>query len=375
MSAVPSLIPELEDIVQQGSARRREQALRRITTLFLEGAAVYSEDHVRLFDDVFNRLIDEIESKARAELSHRLAPVGNAPGGLIGRLARDEDISVAGPVLRQSRRLAERDLVEIAETKGQQHLLAISSRPDIAQTVTNVLVRRGDREVARSVAGNPSAQISDDGFSALVARSEGDEVLAERVGQRPDIPPPLFRALLLKATAVVQQRLFAQATPEVQVEIRNVLARVSKEVATKAAPRDYSEAARLVATLRQRGELNEAKTVEFAKGGRYEEMVAGLSALCAVPIDVVDRLMGGERPDPILILCKAAGWGWPTARAIIGARLGTKPNSSQGLDAAFSNFERLTLPTATRVIRFWQMGPLGARKAEDASPLAPAAGV
>ncbi len=238
--------------------------------------------------------------------------------------------------------------------------------------MTNVLVRRGDREVARSVAGNRSAQISDDGFSALVARSDGDDVLAERVGRRSDIPPSLFRALLLKATAVVQQRLFAQATPDVQAEIRNVLARVSKEVATKAAPRDYSSAQRTIAGLRQRGELNEAKIVEFAKASQYEEMIVGLSELCAVPIDVVDRLMGGERPDPILILCKSVGWGWPTARAIIGARLGRKPNSSQGLDAAFSNFERLTLATATRVIRFWQMAPLGSRKGEDAPPLAPA---
>ena len=366
MSAAPSLIPELEDIVQHGSPRRREQALRRITALFLDGASLFNEEHVRLFDDVFNRLIDEIETKARAELAHRLAPLGNAPGELISRLARDDDILVAGPVLRQSRRLAETDLVEIAETKSQAHLLAISGRSGIAQTVTNVLVRRGDREVARSVAENRSALLSDASFTVLVARSEGDDVLAERVGQRPEIPPPLFRALLLKATAVVQQRLFASATPEIQAEIRNVLARVSKEIGTKAAPRDFSAAQRTIAGLRQRGQLNEGQIVEFAKADQYEEMIAGLADLCAVPIDVVDRLMGGERPDPILILCKSAGWGWPTARAIIGARLGRKVNSNQGLDTAYSNFERLTPATAARVIRFWQMGPLSARKPEDA---------
>jgi uncharacterized protein (DUF2336 family) len=184
----------------------------------------------------------------------------------------------------------------------------------------------------------------------------------------------LFRALLLKATAVVQQRLFASATPEIQAEIRGVLARVSKEVGTKAAPRDYAEAQRTVAALRLRGELNEGQILDFAQAGKYEEMIAGLADLCAVPIDVVDRLMSGERPDPILILCKSLNWGWPTARAIIGARLGRKANSSQGLDAAFSNFERLTTATAARVIRFWQMGPLSSRKAADAPPLLHAGG-
>jgi uncharacterized protein (DUF2336 family) len=374
MSAARSLIPELEDIVQHGSPRRRAQALRRITTLFLDGASLFNDDHVRLFGDVFNRLIDEIETKARAELSRHLAPVGNAPGDVICRLAHDDDIRVAGPVLRQSRRLAETDLVEIAETKSQAHLLAISGRPGIAAPVTNVLVRRGDREVACSVVENRGAALSDHSFTVLVAKSEGDDALGEKVGQRPDIPPPLFRALLLKATAVVQQRLFASATPEVQAEIRSVLARVSKEVGTKAAPRDYREAQRTIAALRLRGQLNEGQILNFAKANQYEEMIAGLADLCAVPIDVVDRLMDGERPDPILILCKSAGWGWPTARAIMGARLGRKANSSQGLDAAYSNFERLTPATAARVIRFWQMGPLGSRRAEDAPPMTQADG-
>ncbi len=368
MSAAPSLIPELEDIVQNGSPRRREQALRRITALFLNGASQFNDEHVQLFDDVFNRLIDEIEAKARAELSHHLAPLRNAPGELISRLARDDDITVAGPVLRQSRRLGEIDLVEIAETKSQAHLLAISGRAGIEETVTNVLVRRGNRDVARRVAENRGALLSEASFSTLVAKSGDDEVLAEKVGQRPDIPPPLFRALLLRATAVVQQRLLAAADPETQVEIRRVLARVSQEVATKSGSRNFAEAQRAVADLRRRGELNESKIVEFANATRYEEMVAGLAELCAVPIDVVDRLMGGERPDPILILCKSAGWGWPTARAIIGGRLGRKTNSSQGLDAAFSNFERLTGATAARVIRFWQMGRLADRKPEDAIP-------
>ena len=34
----------------------------------------------------------------------------------------------------------------------------------------------------------------------------------------------------------------------------------------------------------------------------------------AVPIEVVDRLMNGERADPVLILARAAGFGWPTVR-------------------------------------------------------------
>ena len=107
----------------------------------------------------------------------------------------------------------------------------------------------------------------------------------------------------------------------------------------------------------RQGKLAEDAVVDFAKSDRYEETVAALSTLCAVPIDVVDRLMGGDRPDPILILCKSAGWDWPTVRAIILGRPGGKRTGTQGLDTAFANFERLSPATAQRVMRFWQARP------------------
>jgi uncharacterized protein (DUF2336 family) len=355
MSVSPSLIPELEDVVEHSSPERRAQALQRITAYFVDGASRFNEEHVRIFDEVFSCLIAEIETKARAELAAHIAPVPNAPVGVVRTLAQDDDITVAGPVLSQSPRLADRDLLDIAQSKGQAHLLAIAGRPEIAEPITDVLVQRGDHEVARSVAQNRGARISENGFNALVARAQSDGALAETVGLRPDIPPRLFRDLLLKATEVVQQRLFASAKPETQAEIRRVLAKVSTEMAARAAPRDYSTAQRLVEELRAVGKLDEAALIDFANAGKYEETVAALSVLCAVPIEVVDRLMGGDRPDPVLILCKSAGWGWPTAKAIIQCRPNGKGVSSGLLDNAFSNFERLSPATAQRVMRFWQV--------------------
>jgi uncharacterized protein (DUF2336 family) len=355
--AVPaSLIPELEEVIQHGSAERRVKALQRITSLFLHGASHYNQDHVELFDEIFTRLIAEIETKARAELAEKLAPVENAPIQAVRQLAKDDDISVAGPVLQRSPRLPETDLVDIARTKSQAHLLAISGRTGIAESVTDELVRRGDRQVACSVAENRGARLSEGGFSTLVSRAEKDGMLAEKVGTRPDIPPRLFRELLLRATEVVQQRLLAAAKPETKAEIQRVLARVSQEVGN-AKIRNYGAAQRTVELLRQQGKLNEGALVDFAKSNRYEETVAALASLCAVPIDVVDRLMGGDRPDPILILCKSSGWEWSTARELILSRNGRQGTTSQGLDNAFANFERLSPTTAQRVMRFWQARP------------------
>jgi uncharacterized protein (DUF2336 family) len=355
MSAALSLIPELEQVVQHGTREKRVETLQRITNLFLDGAGSYKEVHVDLFDDVFGLLIEEIESKARAELSMHLAPVSNAPVKVLRTLANDDDIAVAGPVLKLARRLPEADLVDVAKTKSQAHLHAISARPVLGEAVTDVLVGRGDRDVARRVADNRGARISAKGFSRLVRRAADDGVLAEKVGLRPDIPPPMFRELLTRAAAVVHERLLASAAPEVKAEIGDVLSKVAKEVGARVGPRDYSAAQRVVLNLSRAGQMNEAALATFCSDGKYEEVVAALAALGKVPINLVNRLIGGERPDPVLILCKAAGLGWPTVKAIFLVRPNGKGTSTQGLDEAFANYTRLSTSTAQRVARFWQV--------------------
>ena len=122
MSAHASLLPELEEVIRHGSSERRATTLRRITTLFLDGAGRFNDDHLGVFDLVFSRLIPSAEVKARTELSHRLAPLATAPAEAVRRLAHDDDIAVAGPVLAQSPQLAETDLVTIARTQSDAHL-------------------------------------------------------------------------------------------------------------------------------------------------------------------------------------------------------------------------------------------------------------
>jgi uncharacterized protein (DUF2336 family) len=355
MPAALSLIPELEEVIQHGSRKKRVETLQRVTTLFLYGASSYNDEHVDLFDHVFGLLIKEIENQALAELSARLAPVPNAPVNVLRALAKDDDIAIAGPVLKLAPRLPDADLVDVAKTKSQAHLQAISARPVLGEAVTDVLVGRGDREVARTVAGNRGARISATGFSRLVERAADDGVLAEKVGLRPDIPPPMFRELLMRATAVVLKRLLASAAPEAKAEVRDVLAKVSEEVGARVGPRDYSAAQRVVLNLNRAGQMNEAALGAFCSEGKYDESVVGLAALAKVPINVVDRLMSGDRPDPVLILCKAAGLGWSTVKGIFQVHPNGKNIAQYGFDEAFANYNRLSTSTARRVVRFWQI--------------------
>jgi uncharacterized protein (DUF2336 family) len=100
-----SLIFELEDAVRRGSQEKRVDTLRRVTDLFLGENEQLNEEQIQVFDEVLGHLITRMESKALIELSERLAPINNAPINVVHKLARHDEIAIAGPVLSMSDRL------------------------------------------------------------------------------------------------------------------------------------------------------------------------------------------------------------------------------------------------------------------------------
>src|SRR5262245_58572858 len=117
-----SLIAELEEALKSGSRQKRVTTLRRVTDLFLNDCGRLIKEQAKVVDDVLGHLIQRSESGAQAHLTTRRAPTGNAPIEVAQRLARDDEIKIPGPVLSQSNRLSDADLMQIAEAKSQKHL-------------------------------------------------------------------------------------------------------------------------------------------------------------------------------------------------------------------------------------------------------------
>jgi len=162
MRARNSVFAELESAIKCGSREKRIESLRRITDLFLSDVDRFNEEQISVFDDVLCHLIKRIETKALAELSARLAPIDNAPIEVVRKLARNDNIVVAAPVLTQSGRLTKNDLIEISQTKSQAHLLAISGRANLEEVVINIAEAMGSCSACaiRSAAQNDKCAVS-----------------------------------------------------------------------------------------------------------------------------------------------------------------------------------------------------------------------
>jgi hypothetical protein len=351
-----SIIAEIEGTFASGSADKQADILRRVTDLFLAGADNYSDDHVDLFDGVISRIAEKIETKARAELAHRLAPTPNAPPMTVRKLAHDESIEVAGPILSLSNRLSDEDLLAIASGNSQDRLLAISKRPTLSEKISDVLVTRGNRDVVLSVTRNEGARISDAGYTRLVDRSINDEVLAICVSMRKDIPQEHFNTLIAKASEVVFEKL-AASNPHAVYEVHKVLTDITGQDPSgpPKAKRDYNQAAAQFDAVKHSGVPVDPVVCEYAKNGKFEETVAALSALSGAPIKLVESVMNDARPDSdfALILAKAAGLSWPTVKHICILRRKVFRFSPQAIESARHNFERLQPKTAQRLVRFY----------------------
>jgi uncharacterized protein (DUF2336 family) len=365
MSVDLKFIGEIENAVANGSVGRRAEILRRVTDLFIAGATRLSDEDVALFDDVITRLAVEIEISARALLSVRLAPIANAPPRTIRALAFDDVVEVAAPVLSQSPRLNDTDLVENARTKGQRHMLAISLRRHLSETVTDVLVERGDQQVLMSTVKNRGAKLSVASFSTLVQRTESNEELAIRIAERTEMPPHLVRQLLARASFLVREKLKA-IHPELAREIHEVVDEVSSRIESECLMPSGVHRVALDSKNAEPclGELDDDNLRKIAVSGAFTEVTAALATMADLPNAYVEGLMTGRRSDGLLALVRAIGLSWPTVKAILMLRADKRIILETEIGYCLACYERLMPETAQQILRFY-------REREKGSPAVP----
>jgi uncharacterized protein (DUF2336 family) len=246
-------------------------------------------------------------------------------------------------------------LVENARSKSQQHLLAISNRKSVPSEVTDILVVRGDRGVVNAVTKNGGATFSDPGFLHLVRRSENDSILAVNLGRRTDIPRHIFQQLIAKASDEVKQKLLSEH-PNVKRQIQATVTDVAGKLHLKFGPasKDYFAARRSVGKIHQHGELNENRLAEYAESRKTDEVVVGLSLLCGLPVNVIERVLFDQAGDLLLVLTRALSFSWRTTMSFLFLAAPEHRISSQNLETRKQEFECLSLKSSQSILEFYQ---------------------
>ncbi|NJL08541.1 MAG: DUF2336 domain-containing protein [Methylacidiphilales bacterium] len=330
-----------------------DQTLRSITNMFIAGLDHYSDEQVEKLDVELNRLVGIVDAEARAELSRSLAPLRHAPVQVIRRLAFEDDISIAGPVLETSPLLNSADLAHLARSRSSDHLAAICERPALDIVVTDALLEHGDGEISRKVAAHPGADLSLSGFGLLVGRAQRDDTLAVSVGTRANIPMPVLKALLSHIGSEVRARI--QAHAEVNMSgggDDNVRCALAETMRGPEKPRDFNGVRTEILSLHQAGALGDANVRQFAIEKRLEHTVVALSLLTDTPADLIERVFHHSLK-ALLVPCRAADLSWPTVTEVMKLCVALHSTTRLDLDSYQASYVGLTRTAALSVLRYW----------------------
>uniref|UniRef100_Q07J65 DUF2336 domain-containing protein n=1 Tax=Rhodopseudomonas palustris (strain BisA53) TaxID=316055 RepID=Q07J65_RHOP5 len=348
-----SLLADLESTISRGSAETRAKALEHTTHVLITGK--YNEDEIWIFGEIISKLMHELEERARSALSRRLSASSNAPAQVMHRLALDDSINVAGPALQFCEKLDATTLIETATTKGQRHLLAVARRRSVEQPVTDILVRRGDRDVVVALVDNSGASLSEFGFLHLLTRSMDDSIIAEHLGARRDIPRHIFQQLIAKASEEVRRKLISERGNLV-AEINSTVVDATERLHAKFGPasKEYFQAKRIVRSLREQGRLNEQQLHSFALQDNFYEATVALSVLCNVPVHMVETALRSGDSETTLLLAKAINLSWTTAMAILFLATPGRRISGSKLEQLQSEYSFLNVQTSQEVLQVYR---------------------
>jgi len=329
--------------------------MHRVADMYFQFGPRPDDPELGLFDDVLSQLSQEMESKVRAELANRMALAKTPPKGLIRSLAMDETIDVASPILQLSRAVTEDDLIEVASTRSEAHLKAISRRSNLPTTVSDVIVDRGGEGTLEVLLANASANLSREAQERLVDRAMEHPALQSAVVRYAKLPIDLLNEMYFVVEARMRSAILqrnAQIKPE---DLDEALKKSRDRVASRKRlpPEDFATAQKTVKAVEVRGTISPNALVGFLRSGDNTAYLIAISKLAGVDFETARTIHERRELDALSIICKAAGFERAIFITLAVLVLG-RENNPMGRAREYGEiYDALPKEVAKRTVRFW----------------------
>ncbi len=260
------------------------------------------ETELEIFFDIVRAILSTAAASDRREFAEVAADREKVPHDIILVLAEDE-IRVAEPVLKRCVDLTDLDLVALAETKGDDHRLAIAARVSLSGTITEVLVRNGSQAVLHRLGANPGAVFNEKTVAELQQRAEGDEELFRILVERPDLADVLARCMrdtlrrIVEKTRANHETSFAKAAKQDEA--------VAPPPERKSPLADRPDVARLVARIRKGDMSLSAAVGELAEADHHADLACLFGEIAGIDESQIMRVL--VRADSVGIATVARG--------------------------------------------------------------------
>ncbi|HVJ52775.1 MAG TPA: DUF2336 domain-containing protein [Aliidongia sp.] len=260
--------------------------------------------------EVLEMLIRDQATRVRRIVADTLKQMPNAPAGIVQRLARDPELTVAGPVLQYSPVLTDQDLLDIVrQLPIPGAATAVAKRRGLPMLLADAIEASDDVDAITALLSNTSAQIREDTLDRLIERAPKYPVWHRPLVSRPQLSAEAARKLARFVAHDLLSRL--RSRTDLPAETlgaleQEVLQRLDAEQPAAGADQQ-DELLGEVRKLQAEGKLDENRLVEALIGARLGFVRASLSVLSAVPTDVVEKILSSHSAKGITALVWKAG--------------------------------------------------------------------
>ncbi len=326
----------------------REEIFLAVASLYrVQGTHLNARER-DLMREILRRLAGDVEMAIRIALAERLADDASAPHDLILLLA-DDKIEIARPLILRSPLLTEADVLQMIAEYGEAHHVAIASRSNIGEPVSEALSKSNAEPVLTALVRNVTAKISSGVFETLVEKSRQIASLQDPLARREDLPPVLatkmseFVSETLKAFIRQNYRI---AQPRLESALNHAGEALAKEpAAPQAVPTDGAQ--KLIDKLAASGQLKAGFLMRVLHQGQIDLFDLAFAKLLELPLAEQRRKFYESGPQPVALACRAVGIDrcvFATVFNLSRQARGTRASLSQAelaeVQTVFANYSR-----------------------------------
>lgn len=361
---VPTL-DELQAWARDPSREKWRNLISALTDLFIENIEADSSAHGDAYAEVICRMLDDVATEVRKELSERVAPMEQFPGRVVRRLASDEEAEVAMPMLEHSPVLTEKDLIGVIEMMLPDHNRAISRRKALNEKLTDALVRRGDDETVRTIAANPGAKFSPKTYRIVAERAKNDVGLQESLVERDDLTQVITVQLTPFLSEELKARLRALDAPPEGGSLLDSLTEIASETERKANARKQRAAVYSIIEQVLTGAANASEEMlKLAESADYNTVVHFLAGIAQLPDQTIGASMSNHNGTPLAVTVRGLGLSREAAAAIGKVRAAHLNLPAKDIDAWLDGYDRINQREAERSIQMLRAKEAEAQAAE-----------
>jgi uncharacterized protein (DUF2336 family) len=308
----------LVDLARSRAPDDREKLLLALADICVGGGEVAGKAEVQeQLELIFLTLVVEAERDMRRRLAEKLADAEWAPPALINVLALDE-IEVARPIIAASPLLKDADLMRLLLEATIEHQIEVARRPKLGRPVVAAILRQGEPAVLTALAGNPTAELTDEDMRALVAEARRVAALRAPLASHPKLTSELALQLYVwlgqamrqalverfRLDASALERVLAETVQEAHGAVRSAGERLV--VVAREGEREEMER-RLVEKLHAAGQLRGGYLVRALREGRLSLFAAALARLGGIEAEHIRLALDSPGPELLQLACAAVG--------------------------------------------------------------------